>query len=190
MATTEQDYYELLGVARDASHAEIKRAFRRLARELHPDVSDDPDAGLRFRSIAEAVENVSGLDGKTAVVTGGAQGIGRAIALRLAEEMGVPLVRSTDLFVDLVFAGQGTIRLPDGDDERAIAEEAARRRVAIEVMADYRSGTAGAPTLLLGYGQIAEPSIRPGIGKVRILSGRPFKSVIVWRRFKLSWSGR
>jgi molecular chaperone DnaJ len=56
MATAEQDYYELLGVARDASHAEIKRAFRRLARELHPDVSDDPDAAQRFRSVAEAYE--------------------------------------------------------------------------------------------------------------------------------------
>jgi molecular chaperone DnaJ len=59
MATAEQDYYELLGVARDASHAEIKRAFRRLARELHPDVSDEPDAAPRFRSITEAYEVLS-----------------------------------------------------------------------------------------------------------------------------------
>ncbi|HET6683074.1 MAG TPA: molecular chaperone DnaJ [Gaiella sp.] len=56
MATAEQDYYELLGVSRDASHSEIKRAFRRLARELHPDVSEDPDAGRRFRAVAEAYE--------------------------------------------------------------------------------------------------------------------------------------
>jgi GntR family transcriptional regulator / MocR family aminotransferase len=66
--------------------------------------------------------------------------------------------------VEGIAAGlHATVRLPDGDDELAIAEEAARRHVAIEVMADYRTGTAGPPTLLLGYGQIAEPSIRPGV---------------------------
>jgi molecular chaperone DnaJ len=59
MATTEQDYYELLGVPRDASHEDIKRAFRRLARELHPDVSEEPDAALRFRAVAEAYEVLS-----------------------------------------------------------------------------------------------------------------------------------
>ena len=66
--------------------------------------------------------------------------------------------------VEGIAAGlHATVRLPDGDDELAIAEEAARRHVAIEVMADYRTGTAGPPTLLLGYGQIADPSIRPGV---------------------------
>ena len=59
MATTQDDYYALLGVPRDASHDEIKRAFRRLARELHPDVSEDPDAGQRFRAVAEAYEVLS-----------------------------------------------------------------------------------------------------------------------------------
>jgi molecular chaperone DnaJ len=59
VATTERDYYQLLGVPRNASDAEIKRAFRTLARELHPDVSDAPDAELRFRDVAEAFEVLS-----------------------------------------------------------------------------------------------------------------------------------
>jgi molecular chaperone DnaJ len=59
MATTERDYYDLLGVARDASEAEIKKAFRALARELHPDVSDAPDAHDRFREVVEAYEVLS-----------------------------------------------------------------------------------------------------------------------------------
>ena len=59
MAATQEDYYELLGVSRDASHADIKRAFRRLARELHPDVSPDPEADRRFRAVAEAYEVLS-----------------------------------------------------------------------------------------------------------------------------------
>jgi molecular chaperone DnaJ len=59
MATTDRDYYELLGVGRAASEAEIKRAFRQLARELHPDVSEAPDADERFREVVEAYEVLS-----------------------------------------------------------------------------------------------------------------------------------
>jgi molecular chaperone DnaJ len=59
VATTESDYYDLLGVSRTASDAEIKRAFRTLARELHPDVSNEPDAAARFRDVAEAYEVLS-----------------------------------------------------------------------------------------------------------------------------------
>jgi molecular chaperone DnaJ len=59
VATTERDYYEVLGVARDASEAEIKKAFRALARTLHPDVSDAPDAEDRFKEVVEAYEVLS-----------------------------------------------------------------------------------------------------------------------------------
>jgi molecular chaperone DnaJ len=59
MATTQRDYYEILGVDRGAAEGDIKRAFRRLARELHPDVSEAPDAQERFREVVEAYEVLS-----------------------------------------------------------------------------------------------------------------------------------
>lgn len=59
MASLKRDYYEILGVSRDADEASIKKAFRRLARESHPDVSTDPQAEERFRELAEAYEVLS-----------------------------------------------------------------------------------------------------------------------------------
>lgn len=56
------DYYAELGVARDASAEEIKRAYRRLARELHPDVNPDPAAQERFKTITAAYEVLSDPD--------------------------------------------------------------------------------------------------------------------------------
>jgi molecular chaperone DnaJ len=55
-----RDYYETLGVHRDAEDAEIKKAFRKLARELHPDVNaHDPDAEEKFKEAAAAYEVLS-----------------------------------------------------------------------------------------------------------------------------------
>ncbi|HXG39443.1 MAG TPA: DnaJ domain-containing protein, partial [Candidatus Limnocylindrales bacterium] len=55
----QRDYYETLGVDRNASDAEIKRAFRRLAQRYHPDVNKDPGAAERFKEINEAYQVLS-----------------------------------------------------------------------------------------------------------------------------------
>ncbi|MFI4904287.1 MAG: DnaJ C-terminal domain-containing protein [Burkholderiales bacterium] len=53
-----KDYYETLGVARDADEAQIKSAYRKLARKYHPDVSTEKDAEERFKDVSEAYETL------------------------------------------------------------------------------------------------------------------------------------
>jgi DnaJ-class molecular chaperone len=71
-----RDYYEVLGVGRDANKAEVKTAFRRLARELHPDVNDhDPEAEEKFKAAAEAYEVLSDPERRRAYDAYGHEGL-------------------------------------------------------------------------------------------------------------------
>ena len=71
-----RDYYEILGVQRDANKAEVKTAFRRLARELHPDVNDhDPEAEEKFKAAAEAYEVLSDPERRRAYDAYGHEGL-------------------------------------------------------------------------------------------------------------------
>lgn len=63
---TKQDYYATLGVERNASKAEIKRAYLKLARQYHPDVNKEPGAETRFKEITEAYEVLSDDDRRAA----------------------------------------------------------------------------------------------------------------------------
>jgi molecular chaperone DnaJ len=71
-----RDYYEVLGIAREADEGEIKRSFRKLARELHPDVnSHDPDAEEKFKEAAEAYEVLSDSERRQTYDTYGHDGL-------------------------------------------------------------------------------------------------------------------
>ena len=61
-----KDYYETLGLARDATPEDIKRSYRKLARKYHPDVSKEKDAETRFKQVAEAYEALSDPDKRAA----------------------------------------------------------------------------------------------------------------------------
>ncbi|MBA2275179.1 MAG: molecular chaperone DnaJ [Chloroflexi bacterium] len=72
----ERDYYDILGVQRGASDEELKRAFRKLAQQWHPDVSTQPGADLRFKEINEAYQVLSDPQRRQAYDMFGRAGLG------------------------------------------------------------------------------------------------------------------
>lgn len=74
--TTNRDYYEILGISRTASQDEIKQAFRKLARQYHPDVNKDADAEEKFKEINEAYSVISDPDKRARYDRFGRAGLG------------------------------------------------------------------------------------------------------------------
>lgn len=70
-----RDYYELLGISRNASADEIKKAFRKLARQYHPDVNKEPDAEAKFKELGEAYEVLSDAQKRQMYDTYGHEGL-------------------------------------------------------------------------------------------------------------------
>jgi molecular chaperone DnaJ len=102
-----RDYYGILGVARNASADEIKRAYRKLAREYHPDVNPDPEAQEKFKEINAAYEVLSDPAKREIVNLGGdplapGQGAGASAG---------PFVGFQDI-MDAFFGGGATARGP------------------------------------------------------------------------------
>ena len=71
-----RDFYEILGIGRNASDDEIKAAFRKLARKYHPDVNKEPDAEENFKEINEAYGVLSDADKRARYDRFGREGLG------------------------------------------------------------------------------------------------------------------
>ncbi len=169
-----RDYYEVLGVSRDASEDDIKRAFRRRAHELHPDVNpDDADAEAGFREAAAAYETLSDPESRGRYDRFGHEGV-RGAGPQFADFGSVQ-----DLF-DAFFGGDpfgGRARQRAGEDLGVMVdisfEESATgvaREVEVDVVASCEAceGTGAAPGAGMerceacgGQGQIREVARGP-----------------------------
>jgi molecular chaperone DnaJ len=139
MATTERDYYEVLGLSRTAREGEIKRAFRRLARELHPDVSDAPDADQRFREVVEAYEVLSKAETRRLYDSYGHAGLRRGGFQPRHFDLGNLSDLFSAFFGDDLFGGVGGGRRSRGADlaaEVAIELAEAARGTTTEISFD------------------------------------------------------
>jgi len=131
MAKRKRDYYLVLGVERNATDAEIKRAFRELARKHHPDVSQQ-DSGELFREINEAYAVLSDRDSRArydrwghpdesssgfgAVVDAAQEMINEVLRRRRTKQKGRDLRYTLEVtFEEAAFGTSKTIQIPDGD---------------------------------------------------------------------------
>jgi curved DNA-binding protein len=131
MATRTRDPYEILGVARDASADDVRSAYRRLARQYHPDVNKEPGAEDRFKEVAEAYETLRDPERRAEYDSGGRTRGGRTAGGAPPrggfDDVGFDGVGFGDIFGDF-FGGRRRGRSPfddlpmRGSDQEAVLE--------------------------------------------------------------------
>ncbi|HLO87376.1 MAG TPA: molecular chaperone DnaJ [Nostocaceae cyanobacterium] len=183
-----RDYYEILGVSRDADKEEIKQAYRRLARKYHPDVNKEPGAEERFKEINRAYEVLSEPDARARYDRFGEAGVSGGVGAGGFQDMG-DMGGFAEMFESIFsgFAGgmggptqkrrSGPVR---GDDLR------------LDLKLDFREAVFGGEkeirishleTCEVCNGSGAKPGTRPrtcttcsGSGQVRRVTRTPFGS--------------
>jgi len=127
---TQRDYYEVLGVPRNASNDDLKGAFRKLARQYHPDVNKETDAEERFKEINEAYAVLSDADRRAAYDRFGHAGVKGAGG---AQDFTVDFSDFADIFGDLFgFGGFGRTTRRSRNAPRRGADLAYRVDLAFE----------------------------------------------------------
>jgi molecular chaperone DnaJ len=171
-----RDYYEILGVSRDADEAEIKKAFRRKARELHPDVNPDPQAEAQFKEAAEAYEALSNGETRELYDRYGHDGLRGRPAQGDFSDFG----SFQDLF-DAFFGGDafGRRATQAGGDDVAVAVQLTFAESAAGVTRTLEYGVVGACETCDGAGaapgtQMLRCATCGGQGQVRQVSRGPF----------------
>jgi len=180
-----RDYYDVLGVPRDAGQGEIKKAFRKLARECHPDVNPgDPDCEAQFKEAAEAYEVLNDVDTRAAYDRYGFDGL-KGRHMTDFEHVGF-----NDLF-NIFFGGgmfdsvlrdaggmwgaaTGSAPPPRGDDvevglELTFAEAVFGVSTEVEVKAEAQCATCGGSGARSGTGRGSCPQCH-GSGRMREVS--------------------
>src|ERR687893_2011960 len=133
-----RDPYEVLGVSRAADDTEIKKAFRRLARELHPDTNtDDPHAEEKFKEAAEAYEVLSDADRRRQYDAYGHEGLRTGGFAPNFEGFG----SVSDLFS--AFFGSGGVDTPFGSGRGQRAGQAQGADVVVAVSIDLAAAARG-----------------------------------------------